>query len=219
MDLKTRKDKLVVLKEYLNLENNELTSENPGNALYKKILLKKRLDKHINECARCRDLNIKSYTKSVPGWGNLNANIFFIGESPCVHSMTACFPFAWRSGRILDIVLRLSNLTRYSVFISNSIHCHPEAKRSPTDKEIHRCSNFLYNELNTVKPNLVVTLGNSAKAAIAYISKHKFPDAYGEPYKILHKKHPASFLYNSTGLRDYILKFSLDIDKVQNAIK
>ncbi|KKM72797.1 hypothetical protein LCGC14_1416880 [marine sediment metagenome] len=206
MKTKTRKDKLVLLSRYLDLETNELiTDKNPGNALYEKILLKKHLDKSINKCTRCKNLNIKSFTDSVPGWGNLDADIFFIGESPCTHSMIAQFPFAWKSGRILDIVLRLSNLTRYDVFISNSMHCHPESKRSPTDRERIKCSPFLYDELQIVEPELIVTLGNSAKVAM---------DTLKTPHKTIHKKHPASFLYSSTGLRDYILKLSLELDKV-----
>jgi len=216
MKLNTRKEKLVLLQQFVNLETNELKEDNnPGNVLYDKILCKKQLDKHINNCTRCKDLNIKSFTDSVPGWGNLNADIFFIGESPCVHSMTAQFPFAWKSGRILDIVLYLSRLTRYDVFISNSIHCHPESKRAPTDKEIHRCHKFLYKEIEIVQPELIVTLGNSAKTAMAHIIKRCYlPDDDGLDYKTIHKKHPAAFLYNSAGLRDYILKFSLDLNKV-----
>lgn len=218
MLLKTRKEKLILLRRYLNLETNELESNNSMDTLYtlyEKILLKKKLDRQISQCSRCKDMNIKSYTGSVPGWGSLNADIFFIGESPCVHSMLSQFPFAWRSGRILDVVLKLSNLNRYDVFVSNSMHCHPESKRAPTDKEIHKCARYLHEELKLVEPKLVVTLGNSAKAALSYIaSKH-----HALEYAVLHNRHPAAFLYNSTGLRDYILKFSLELDKISNANK
>ncbi len=209
----SRKNKLVLLRQYLDLETNELKEDNnPGNILYVKILRKKQLDKQIYNCHKCGiNHNIKSFTKSVPGWGNLNANIFFIGESPCVHSMQAQFPFAWRSGRILDIILELSGLTRYDIYISNSVHCHLETKRTPTDKERAMCSMFLYKELQLVEPKLTVTLGNSAKTAMEYINK-------GKKFKtlkcsIIHAIHPARFLYNNTGLRDYVLKLSLELDK------
>ena len=208
MESKTRKDKLVLLGQYLDLETNELKSDNPGKALCEKIVQKKRLDRRIDRCVRCPNLNIKSFTKSIPGWGNLNADIFLIGESPCVHSMTSNFPFAWKSGNILDIILKLSGLTRYDVFISNSMHCHPETKRTPTDNELRRCRRYLHEEMQIVSPLLVVTLGNAAKTTIkSMIAKLLLPN-------ILHKKHPASFLYNSAGLSDYILGFSLELDKV-----
>ncbi|KKK62776.1 hypothetical protein LCGC14_3000930, partial [marine sediment metagenome] len=64
MDLKTRKNKLVALRRYIDLETNELKSNNPGNLLYEKVLRKNRLDKKIDKCARCYNLNIKSYTNS-----------------------------------------------------------------------------------------------------------------------------------------------------------
>ncbi|KKL88200.1 hypothetical protein LCGC14_1927080 [marine sediment metagenome] len=208
----SRKDKLVLLRKYLDLETNELKADNnPGNILYEKIIRKKQLDKRIHNCHKCTNLNIKSFTQSVPGWGNLNADIFFIGESPCVHSMAAQFPFAWRSGRILDIILKLSNLTRYDVYLSNSVHCHLETKRAPTEKESIKCSAFLYKEIQLVEPALIVSLGNSAKAAIEHINKHRKYKTLEN--KIIRATHPARFLYNNTGLRDYILKLSLELDK------
>jgi len=223
MKTKTRKSKLVLLQKYLNLETNELkVDNNPGNILYEKIIRKKQLDKRISNCHKCGiNHNIKSFTKSVPGWGNLNANIFFIGESPCLHSMIANFPFAWRSGRILDIILKLSGLIRYDVYISNTVHCHLESKRMPTDKEIKKCSVYLSKEICLVHPKLIVALGNSAKNAMTYTVKSRLFMLWsiktkgGEtlPCKILHVRHPAAFLYNSTGLRDYILKLSLELDK------
>lgn len=206
MKAKTRKNKLILLKKYLDLETNELYTNLDSIGIYAKVLIKNLLDKRIRKCHRCKKLNIKSYTYSVLGWGNLNADIFLIGESPCVHSMSAQFPFPSASGNILDIVLTLSNLTRGDVFISNSIHCHLNAKQTPNDKEIHKCNTFLQNELEIVRPKMIVTLGNSAKTALAQI---KTFDA-----TTLHKTHPAKFLYSSAGLSDYILKFSLDIDKV-----
>lgn len=214
MDTATRKDKLVLLKDFLNLETNDLLDNNPGIELYEKIIVKKRLDKNIDSCRRCVGLNIHSYTKAVSGWGNLNAKVFFIGESPCPHSMSAKYPFAWKSGRILDIILRLSELTRYDVFISNSVHCHLSTKRQPTEPEIACCSRYLHREIQIVKPKLIITLGNSAKESLEYIHNNKKAYKKNKPeYKVLKKIHPAKFLYSSTGLGDYIVKLSLEIDR------
>ncbi len=213
MTPKTRKDKLVALKQFLDLETNELIQHVESN-LYGKVLHKTGIDRKIKKCRRCPDSNIKSFTDSVPGWGNLDAKVFFIGESPCVHSMQAQFPFAWKSGDILNIILALSGLTRYDVFISNSVHCHPKRKEAPKEKQILHCSEFLYKELLLVRPILVVTLGNSAKAAMQHLIPMYKIYKDGEPPKTIHKTHPAKFLYSNTGLGDYIIKFSLDIDKV-----
>ncbi len=206
MELKSRKDKLVALKQFLNLETNEFKTDLTEDVTYQKTLLKNKLNKKIRNCTRCQKLNIKSFTRSVPGWGNIDANIFFIGEAPCIHSMTAQFPFAWKSGAILNVALRLSSLTRYDIFISNSIHCHPPSNRAPTDIEIRKCSQHLHDELQIVKPKLIVSLGNAAKTAVKHIKDKSL-------YKILQMRHPASFLYSNANLKDYILKLSLEIDK------
>jgi len=210
MKLKTRKSKLIALKQFIDLETDDLIigAENPGSILYDKILRKNIIDKRIIKCAKCPKLNMKSFTQAVPGWGNLNADIFFIGEAPCVHSMSNQFPFAWKSGRILDIVLELSCLTRYNVFVSNSAHCHV-GHRTPTNREIRKCSRmFLDDEIELVEPKLIVTLGNSAKIALSYVtSKHVLE------CKHLHMVHPAKFLYSKQGLKDYMLRMSTELDK------
>lgn len=212
MNLNSRKDKLIYLQKFVDLETNEIKNDDSGNELYYKILNKNRIDRHIDRCSRCgTSFNIKSYTRSVKGFGNINADIFLIGESPCSHSMIAQLPFAWESGRILDIILELSNLNRYNIFISNSIHCHLESKRPPTNIEIKRCNRILYEEIQIVNPTLVVALGNSAKTAIKYIHKR----TKKIKHKTIYVKHPASFLYNSAGLQDYILKVSLELDKAK----
>lgn len=207
MEFQTRKEKLVALRDYLDLETNTLKSETSETELYQKTIDKNQLDKRIDKCRKCYNLNVRNYTKSIPGWGNLNADIFFIGESPCKNSMISKMPFAWASGNILDIVLKLSSLIRYDIFISNSVHCHLETKRVPTDKERFKCRKYLLAEIELINPKLIVTMGNSAKASLAYISKTL-------DCKVLNKVHPAKFLYSSTGLRDYILKFSLELDRV-----
>lgn len=207
----TRKSKLILLRQFVDLETNEFTQTDAGGSvLWAKIMLKKTLDKHIDKCRKCGNLNMRSYTKSVPGWGNLNAHIFFIGESPCAHSMISQFPFAWKSGLILDIILRLSSLRRYDVFISNSCHCHiaSKPKRTPTSKEIKRCSKYLHREITLVQPALIICLGNSAKEALLFNPPNPEPKR-----KIIYVKHPAAFLYNNTGLCEYILKLSLELDK------
>lgn len=217
MNLVTRKDKLVALQDFINLETNDLipndTLPGLGSILHDKLLIQKALNRRITKCSKCTGLNVKGFTESAHGFGNLNAKIFFIGEAPCVKSMTLDFPFAWKSGKLLDIILNLSSLTRYDVFISNAIHCRLAQKRTPTNKEIRRCRFHLCDELELVQPKVVIALGASAKTSMYYVSKSKTANPDILAYKILYVKHPAAFLYNDFGLQDYILKTSLTIDK------
>ncbi len=206
--MNTRKTKLVALQQHLDLETGEFLTRNPiGSLLFKKTARKQRLDKQIMDCRLCKGLNIKSSTRAVPAWGNLNANIFFVGESPCVHSMVVQVPFAHKSGRILDIILSLSGLTRYDVCISDSIHCHTIRDRNPEPEEMNNCTMFLNRILHIVKPKLIIPLGAFAKIAIEKI------DTKSLKCKVMPATHPARFLYNPRGIKDYILKLSLELDK------
>jgi len=204
----TRKDKLLRLRHYMDLETHQIYEDKyPGKAFRNKILRKNLLDRKLNRCHLCEGMNITSSTGCVPGWGNINASIFIIGEAPCTKSMIYKYPFAWKSGIILDLILKLSNLTRNNIFITNSIHCHPPSNRTPLYKEILNCSAYLQKEIKIVKPKLIIALGNTAKLAMLNINIKDVD------YRIIYKKHPASFLYSSEGIISYIIKTSLEIDK------
>ncbi len=210
--MSTRKDKLIALRKFIDLETGDFILKNTDDAfLYPKQKQKNILDNQIRSCRRCTGLNIPSCTKAVPAHGNLNSKIFFIGESPCIYTMQAQMQFAHKSGIILDIILALSNLDRYDVCMSDSIHCHPPRDRQPTPQELKNCRNYLRSEIHLVKPKLIIPLGNHAKETLAHIATDVLE------CKIFSVRHPASFLYNPRGMKDYILKVSFELDKYKDS--
>jgi uracil-DNA glycosylase family 4 len=214
--MKTRKDKLIHLKNFLNLETGEIDKEafEYENTLYEKAIQIKSLNSKIRKCSLCEGMNIKRYTECVPGWGNLNSPVFFIGQSLHSPGVVSDIPFILGCGYILDAALRLSGLLRKDVFISNVLHGHPVSNRATLEEEKKSCLQYLKAEIGIVKPKLLVALGNDAQWSIDEMAMSGFCTGVSKVYCI---KHPASFMYGSPELRiDWIIKLSLEIDKVYN---
>ena len=212
--MKTRKDKLVILENFLDLETGKIDESafDWENQLYDKAVQMKALNNKIRKCTLCPGMNIKRYTECCPGWGNLNSPVFFIGQSLHTPGILSDIPFILGCGYVLDASLRLSGLLRKDVFISNTVHGHPPGNRASTDEEKNNCVGYLANEVQIVKPQLVVAHENDAKDTLNYLLTHS---PLLVKVKVLRIKHPASFMYASSELRiDWIIKLSLEIDKV-----
>jgi len=209
-----RKDKLIALRKMVDLETgaiNEAAFE-WENTLYEKAIQKKSLDRRIHNCELCEGLNITRCTDSCGGWGDLNAKVFFIGQSLHKPGILSDLPFIKGSGYLLDAALRLSGLLRKDVFITNVVHCHPPRNRSSAFWERRSCLPFLKTELEIVRPELVVALGNDAQEAIREIAMSDFSTGAN---KVLSVKHPASFLHSAPeDSIEWIIKLSNEIDKI-----
>lgn len=203
---KTRAQKLIELQKYMNLETGMIdeTAFEWENRLCEKGLMKKVLDEQILKCVLCEGLNIKRLSECCCGWGDLNADVFFVGQSLHKAGMQTNIPFIGGSGYMLDAALRLSGLLRKDVFISNTVKCHPPGNRQSTETEKQNCLLFLRVELSIVEPKLIVALGNDAKEALAEMD-----------VKALCMVHPAKYIYSEPEARvNWIVKLSLQMDKV-----
>ena len=134
---------------------------------------KAKLDDKILHCRKCEGLNLPEDTMSAPGYGNLKANIMFIGQS--LHSYNSETPVqipfrgpSWvqDSGDILESALKVSGVKFEDVFLTNVVHCHPPYNRMSTPVEVKNCLPYLIREILLVKPRLLVCLGNSAGQAL-----------------------------------------------------
>jgi len=182
------------------------------NDLYSKAIKKKSLDVKLRNCSLCPGLNIKRCTEVCPGWGNLNAKVFFIGQSAHRPAVLSDLPFIIGCGYAIDAALRLSGLLRRDVFITNVVHCHPGKNRASTDDEKKNCLPFLQEEIDIVQPELIIALGNDAQWAFEQIRGQGGKWAAHKPLNI---KHPASFMYSAPEERvGWIVKLSQEIDKV-----
>ena len=214
--MKTRAEKLVALREFADLQTGKLNESAfvYENLLYEKAIAARSLNRRIAKCSLCEGLNIRRFTDSTAGWGDLNAKVLFVGQSLHKPGIISGLPFILGSGYLLDAALRLSELLRKDVFITNAVHCHPSGNRASDELEKRNCSGYLLTEINIVKPELVVALGNDAQWAMQHLFSAALQDK-STFFRLLCVKHPASFMYSAPERRiEWILKLSKEIDKV-----
>jgi DNA polymerase len=88
----------------------------------------------------------------------------FIGEAPGWHEDQQGRPFVGQAGQYLDELLKSINIRRSSVFITNIVKCRPPANRDPLPGEVQACRKWLDQQLLTILPKVIVTLGRYSLA-------------------------------------------------------
>ena len=148
-------------------------------------------------CKKCNLCNNRK--NAVPGKGNQNAEVVFIGEAPGKNEDLRGEPFIGTAGKKLDDALENVGLTRNSVYITNIVKCRPPKNRIPNDLEKIMCSNYLEGELAIINPKIICLLGSTAFYSILggkEISKNrgKFVSKDNRMYFVTF--HPAAAIYN-----------------------
>ena len=136
-------------------------------------------------------------TQTVPGDGDPNAEILFIGEAPGFNEDKQGSPFVGQAGRVLDQLLLEIELTRADVFVANVLKCRPPNNRDPLPEEIETCEPFLSEQIRGIRPKVIVTLGRFALQYFlpgASISKSRGRQVRCEPYLLYPLYHPAAAL-------------------------
>ncbi|MEM3054964.1 MAG: type-4 uracil-DNA glycosylase [Candidatus Bathyarchaeia archaeon] len=118
----------------------------------------------VKVCIKC-DL-WKTRKNAVPGEGNPDAKIMFVGEAPGYWEDVKGRPFVGAAGKFLDMLLAEAGLSRGEVFICNVLKCRPPGNREPLPSEIQTCTPYLDRQIKVIEPNLIVTLGNHSTAYI-----------------------------------------------------
>ena len=118
------------------------------------------LQREVSECRLC-PLH-EGRTQTVFGVGDVNADWMLIGEAPGAEEDRRGEPFVGRAGKLLDSMLKALGLDRQQVFIANILKCRPPNNRDPRPEEVLACGNYLNQQINTVKPRLIIALGRVA---------------------------------------------------------
>jgi DNA polymerase len=155
----------------------------------------KEVAAEVSTCAMC-DL-CKSRTRAVPGEGNPQAKILFIGEGPGFHEDKQGRPFVGPSGQLLQELLKSINLKREDVFITNVVKCRPPENRDPLPAEIDACNDYLDRQIAAIQPKVIVTLGRHSMAK--FFSGEKISAIHGrarkkDGYICIPMFHPAAAL-------------------------
>jgi uracil-DNA glycosylase family 4 len=113
------------------------------------------------DCSRCK-LHTLGRTQVVFGVGNPNADLMFVGEAPGADEDVQGEPFVGRAGQLLTKIIEAIGLRREDVYIANVIKCRPPGNRNPEPDEVDQCEPFLFRQIDTVKPKVIVALGKFA---------------------------------------------------------
>ncbi len=138
-------------------------------------------------------------TNAVPGEGDADADIMFIGEAPGFHEDRQGRPFVGAAGGVLDQLLASISLRRSDVYICNMIKCRPPDNRDPHESEMKACRPYLDQQIQIVDPRVIVTLGRHSFAKFfpgEAISKSRGRPRHWRGRVVFPVYHPAAILHN-----------------------
>jgi DNA polymerase len=114
----------------------------------------------IGDCTRCALSRFRN--KIVFADGDPNARLMFVGEGPGADEDAQGLPFVGRAGQLLNNMIAATGLKREQVYIANIVKCRPPQNRTPEPEEANTCSPFLFQQIDTVRPEVIVALGSTA---------------------------------------------------------
>ena len=165
----------------------------------------------ILACQKCELW--KGRTRAVPGEGNPNAHVMFVGEGPGQAEDAQGRPFVGPAGRFLNELLLLAGLRRPEVFITNIVKCRPPGNRAPFEEEVAACRDHLIAQIALINPRVICTLGSPALRALVdptlSISKVHCTTIRKHGLLFVPLYHPAAALHNEnlkTVLRNDMVK-------------
>jgi uracil-DNA glycosylase len=158
----------------------------------------------LGECTRCK-LHTTRH-KIVFGDGSPQAQLVFVGEGPGADEDAQGLPFVGRAGKLLTQMIEAMGLQRRDVYICNVVKCRPPGNRQPEPDEVDTCSPFLFRQLDSIKPKVIVCLGATAFQTLLQtnrsISHYRGQWLDFRGYKMLPTYHPAYLLRNPAAKAD-----------------
>jgi uracil-DNA glycosylase family 4 len=118
-------------------------------------------------CVKCAHL-ASSRKNVVFGVGNIHAELMFVGEAPGADEDAQAEPFVGKAGQLLTKIIETMGLSRASVYIANILKCRPDTpgqaagNRKPTPEEMQTCIPYLHEQIDLIRPKVLVALGGTA---------------------------------------------------------
>jgi len=160
----------------------------------------------IGDCTRCK-LHTMGRTQVVFGVGNPEADLMFVGEAPGADEDVQGIPFVGRAGQLLtDIIEKGLQIPRKDVYIANVIKCRPPGNRNPEPDEVATCEPFLFQQIDIIKPKVIVALGKFGAQTLLR-TLEPISRLRGRVYdyrgaKLVPTFHPAYLLRNPSSKRE-----------------
>jgi uracil-DNA glycosylase len=179
---------------------------------------KSLMSKIENDIAECEECKKSKFGMPVPGEGNLDAKIMFLGEAPGIKESQTGRPFVGRAGKFLNKMLVKAGIDREDVFITSPVKYFP-GKRAPDLDEIRHGMIHTLKQIKIINPKVIVLLGGTAVKSVLG-EKLKVCDIHG---KIVEKDgikyfptiHPSAAM-RFTGMR---LMMESDFRKLKRMLK
>jgi DNA polymerase len=155
---------------------------------------------HDNNCPHCTVAT--GYTQTVFGVGNPHAALMFIGEAPGAEEDAQGIPFVGAAGQKLNQIIDAMGLKRDDVYIANVLKSRPPNNRTPLPSEVELCGTYLHQQIDSIQPDVIVTLGSPATKFILQTDtgitrlRGNWGEYLGIP--VMPTYHPAYLLRNYT---------------------
>ena len=122
------------------------------------------LKKLNSECVECTSCNLSETRKNVVvGKGNESAHVVIIGEGPGEQEDITGLPFVGRAGKMLDTALSSVDIDPLEdCYITNIVKCRPPNNRKPSAAESEACMPWLNEQINLLKPKIIILAGSTA---------------------------------------------------------
>jgi DNA polymerase len=174
------------------------------------------LQKLNDEFAATCDCGLReTATLVVPGDGNAEADLLFVGEAPGKNEDLSGKPFVGAAGKFLDEMLNTAGLKREDIYITNIVKYRPPENRDPTPEEIASCEPWLHAQIELIAPQVIVTLGRHALEH--FVPGKKISAVHGTAFRreieglgplvFFALYHPAAALYNGSMRETLIADF------------
>jgi uracil-DNA glycosylase len=125
------------------------------------------LRSRVMGCVKCPNL-VSARKNVVFGVGNADAELMFVGEAPGADEDAQGEPFVGAAGQLLTKMIQAMGLSRESVYIANILKCRPDTpgqsygNRKPTPDEMRTCIPWLHQQIDLIRPKVLVGLGATA---------------------------------------------------------
>jgi len=196
------KVKKVEIREVAGEQSVERSVAVPVMSREAKLKVMQAMDREeVSVCRKCELCHGR--TQTVFGEGDVDARIMFIGEGPGQNEDEQGRPFVGRAGELLEKMIVAMGLSREQVYIANVVKCRPPNNRAPTPLEVQTCWDYLVRQIETIRPQVIVTLGGPAAKAVLSTNEgvtkirgqwFAFPLNDGSRIAVMPTFHPAYLL-------------------------
>jgi DNA polymerase len=165
------------------------------------------LDELRENARACQDCPLwANATQTVFGAGDPHARVMLVGEQPGEEEDKKGLPFVGPAGRLLDRALEATGVEREHIYITNAVkHFKWQLRgkhrlhKTPAQREIDACHQWLEAEIQAVKPHVIVALGATAAKALigpqfkVSVERGRFVESPLAPY-VFATFHPSALL-------------------------